>query len=283
MKSCVIIPVYKNTLNRSEEISLASIRKQLSSHTICFVAPQSLDLSEYIRQGEQCERFKDTYFEDINGYNSLLKSVSFYHRFSANDYILISQLDCLVLSDQLEYWMNKGYDYIGAPWFKPKKTPQDGLWRVGNGGFSLRNVDAHLRVLRRNVIKGSAYRLKGKVRLKTKNASRELGQYQRRQVWSRVLHPRREIISVEEEAKRFPHFEDLFWSFEAPKYDANFNVPTPEEALSFAFEVDPRWCYQKNKNQLPFGCHAWAKYDREFWLEILNRSDAPESMMPRCN
>lgn len=162
-----------------------------------------------------------------------------------------------------------------------KKTPQDGLWRVGNGGFSLRNVEAHLRVLRAKVIKGSAYRLKGKVRLKTKNASRELGQYERRQFWSRVLHPRREIISVEEEAMRFPHFEDLFWSFEAPKFDASFKVPSPDEALPFAFEVDPRWCYQKNKFKLPFGCHAWAKYDREFWMEIISKSDASDSIILR--
>jgi hypothetical protein len=182
----------------------------------------------------------------------------------------------LVLSDRLEEWLSRDFDYIGAPWFKPQKKPENGLWRVGNGGFSLRNVEAHLRVLRRKVIKGSAYRLKGKIRLKTQNASRELGQYERKQLWYRMLHPTREKINVEEEAKRFPHYEDLFWSFEAPKFDEEFKVPTPKEALSFAFEVAPRWCFEKNGRRLPFGCHAWAKYDREFWIEILNKDGIAE-------
>ena len=74
--------------------------------------------------------------------------------------------------------------------------------------------------------------------------------------------------------KRFPYHEDVFWSFEAPKFDANFKVATAEEALPFAFEVAPRWCFEKNGRRLPFGCHAWPKYDREFWMEILNKSEA---------
>jgi len=270
MNCRVLVPIYKKTLTEDENLSLATIRRKLSGFGIIFIAPKSLELSEVKYEGESVEHFKDEYFYGIEGYNRLLKSCEFYQRFVSYEYILVCQLDCLVLSNELTNWIKKGFDYIGAPWFKPKKTPEDGLWRVGNGGFSLRNVDAHLRVLRRNVIKGSAYRLKGKVRLKTKNASRELGQYERQQFWSRVLHPRREIISVEEEAMRFPHFEDLFWSFEAPKFDGSFKVPTPEEALPFAFEVAPRWCYEKNNRRLPFGCHAWAKYDRYFWMETLN-------------
>jgi hypothetical protein len=71
--------------------------------------------------------------------------------------------------------------------------------------------------------------------------------------------------------RRFPFYEDSFWSIEAPKFDREFRVPTAEEALPFAFEVDPRWCYEKNNRKLPFGCHAWAKYDKEFWMEVLNK------------
>jgi hypothetical protein len=266
----IVVPIYKSTLSDDEQFSLSTIRKNLIRFGICFVSPASLDLAGVIQEGETAERFPDFYFSGIDGYNNLLKSSEFYERFTNFRHLLICQLDCLVLSDNLEQWISKGFDYIGAPWFKPQKTPKDGLWRVGNGGFSLRNIEAHLRVLRSKVIKGSAYRLRGKVRLKTKNASRELGQYARRQFWFRVLHPSREMISVEEEADRFPHFEDLFWSFEAPKFDESFKVPTPEEALPFAFEVAPRWCYEKNNRGLPFGCHAWEKYDRDFWIEILN-------------
>jgi hypothetical protein len=271
MGNCkIVVPVYKNTLSNDEAASLTTVRKNLSRFGICFVAPESIDLTPIVQKGDSDERFPNHYFSGIDGYNHLLKSSEFYARFPEYKYLLICQLDCLVLSDNLEQWLRRDFDYIGAPWFKPKKTPEDGLWRCGNGGFSLRNVNAHLRVLRGKVIKGSAYRLKGKVRLKTQNASRELGQYEKRQLWFRMRHPTRERITVEEEAKRFPHYEDLFWSFEAPKFDKKFKVPTPEEALPFAFEVAPRWCFEKNGRRLPFGCHAWAKYDREFWIEILN-------------
>jgi len=39
--------------------------------------------------------------------------------------------------------------------------------------------------------------------------------------------------------------------------------------VSFSFEVGPKHCFEKNNQTLPFGCHAWAKYDREFWKPYL--------------
>ena len=265
----IVVPVYKPSLSEEEAVSIATIRKNLSRFGICFVAPECLDLSRIIRNGESSERFDDDYFNGIEGYNRLLKSSMFYERFLETPYLLICQLDCLVLGDQLEEWIRKGFDYIGAPWFKPKKTPQEGLWRSGNGGFSLRNIAAHLRVLKMRVPKGSVYRMKGSVRLRTKNAKSELGMYHKKMLWHRLFHPKGESTVVEEEMKRFRYHEDVFWSFEAPKFDPTFKVPTAEEALPFAFEEAPRWCFEKNGRQLPFGCHAWAKYDKEFWIETL--------------
>lgn len=36
-------------------------------------------------------------------------------------------------------------------------------------------------------------------------------------------------------------------------------------ALQFSFETKVRECFQMNNNCMPFGCHAWEKYDFEFW------------------
>lgn len=63
--------------------------------------------------------------------------------------------------------------------------------------------------------------------------------------------------------------EDGFWSFEAPKYIKNYKLPEFRTALSFAFEKYPKLCFRINNNKLPFGCHAWAKYDQNFWLPFL--------------
>jgi hypothetical protein len=64
---------------------------------------------------------------------------------------------------------------------------------------------------------------------------------------------------------RFRKHEDLFWSFGAPSLQPDFRIASVDEALGFAFEVEPRRAYELAGRRLPFGCHAWAKYDRAFW------------------
>jgi hypothetical protein len=55
----------------------------------------------------------------------------------------------------------------------------------------------------------------------------------------------------------------------AAKYYPDFNVASVEEGLRFAFEVAPKECFELNNLTLPFGCHAWPKYDRDFWKPYL--------------
>jgi hypothetical protein len=67
--------------------------------------------------------------------------------------------------------------------------------------------------------------------------------------------------------------EDHFWSDEAVKYFPDFKVASIEEGLRFAFEVAPRLCFEMNNRTLPFGCHAWYKFDRTFWEPYLLPED----------
>jgi hypothetical protein len=60
-------------------------------------------------------------------------------------------------------------------------------------------------------------------------------------------------------------YEDKFWSEEAPRLLQTFRVPPPEVAVAFAFETEPRFCYEQNDRRLPFGCHRWSTHDRAFW------------------
>jgi hypothetical protein len=66
-----------------------------------------------------------------------------------------------------------------------------------------------------------------------------------------------------------PYNEDLFWAFKAQKLVQHFKIPTPQQAVAFSFEMAPRFCFQQNSKRLPFGCHAWSKYDRGFWEPYL--------------
>jgi hypothetical protein len=62
---------------------------------------------------------------------------------------------------------------------------------------------------------------------------------------------------------------DLFWSDRAVSFLPEYRVASLEQGLEFAFEVAPRKCFAMNGGKIPFGCHAWARYDRAFWEPYL--------------
>lgn len=60
--------------------------------------------------------------------------------------------------------------------------------------------------------------------------------------------------------------EDLFWGSRGAE---GFKVAPVDIATDFAFERPVRVLYESNNNQLPFGCHAWMKYDFNFFRPYL--------------
>tara|TARA_B110000037_G_C16867071_1_gene402483 strand:- start:329 stop:544 length:216 start_codon:yes stop_codon:yes gene_type:complete len=68
----------------------------------------------------------------------------------------------------------------------------------------------------------------------------------------------------------FGENEDHYWSFHAKHLDNLFTIPTAEEAVSFAFECNPKKMFELNNQELPFGIHAWEKYDLKFVKSIYN-------------
>ena len=114
----IVIPYYKNDLTKTEQISLKACTQTLSSYDIFLVSPIKLDTSEICKEYPllKVKRFKNDYFNSLRGYNKLMLSEDFYSQFTGYSYILIYQLDAFVFKDELQIWVNKGYDYIGAPW-----------------------------------------------------------------------------------------------------------------------------------------------------------------------
>ena len=47
-------------------------------------------------------------------------------------------------------------------------------------------------------------------------------------------------------------------------------LPTWKEGLSFAFEKNPQISYSLHEDSLPFGCHAWEKYNPSFWQKFIH-------------
>lgn len=63
------------------------------------------------------------------------------------------------------------------------------------------------------------------------------------------------------------HNEDIFWAL----IPTNFNYPTVETALQFAFDLKPKVCYQLNHQQLPMGCHGFTHKSRiKFWEQFIS-------------
>jgi hypothetical protein len=71
--------------------------------------------------------------------------------------------------------------------------------------------------------------------------------------------------------------EDTFWSSSVTKSFTNFSIAPYDLAREFSFEMYPAELYKENNGKLPFGCHAWHKYDPFFWEKFIDIEDNSES------
>lgn len=268
----VVVPRYMKRLTADEEVSYRHLMRFLGRYDKYFVIPKSLSLND---PNFGVVRFGDEFFRSTITYSALLLSKEFYRAFSHYKFILVYQLDALVFSDQLLDWCEKNWDYIGAPWIKCEAAPFVEEPRVGNGGFSLRKVDSFMHVL-------SSWRFGPELsRYRYAPSGLGLEPGQRARPPARYRFARRfglsspllkGVLRLPEELDVSSGFnEDMFWSFQAVNYYRGFRIAPAEEGLRFAFEVEPRRCYAANNHRLPFGCHAWGKYDRDFWEPFLLR------------
>lgn len=264
----VVVPMYKAELDDDERISYRHLTEYLAEFDKFLVTPESLKVEV---EGFEVKRFRDEFFHCTNTYSALLISPEFYQAFSHYEYILIYQLDSLVFSHNLLDWCARDFDYIGAPWFNEDGANFVEDSAVGNGGLSLRKIESFLKVL------------------EAPGADVEMEKY--RDAFYSAMPWYRKLFSLPYKARKWLSSsaakgqeklngtrqvpagerlnEDCFWSFRARDYYPEFKIAPVREALGFAFELNPRRCFELNGNRLPFGCHAWSKYDREFWEPFL--------------
>lgn len=246
MKNCIIIiPVYQEKLNKFERISFKRCLKIFKDYTICIVTHKGLNLNYYekiiatdYKNKIRFEYFNYSYFESINSYNSLMLSSEFYSRFVGSfHYLLIYQLDCYIFEDNLDRFIEKNIDFIGA--LVPSEFLDEVKFRyenefnksttvkyLYNGGFSLRKIALFLDVCKSN----------------QKSLFTEWKGWNEDFVFSIILH------------------------------NENAILPSKAEALKFSFECFPEECYIENNKKLPMGCHAWfingeKFYDDLFWFK----------------
>jgi hypothetical protein len=267
----ICIPVYRPVPSAREDISLKRCLEVLGTHPLVFVGPSSLDYTPYLGRipGASVERFPDHHFASVRSYSELMLSTAFYERFSTHEHVLIHQTDVFVFRDDLLSWCERGFDYVGGPWWSEKR----GWIGAGNGGFSLRRPARCLEVLRSRHKETAATYWDHVQRMVFPRAKRLLH-------LPRVLARRLGLMStVDHHLRRFlrkGENEDLFWAFVAPRYLPGFRVAPVEGALEFSlaetgFEV--ALAHYHARQRPPFGCHHRVRYLR--WVERFLSTDQP--------
>ncbi|MEY2539371.1 MAG: hypothetical protein QOG67_3111 [Verrucomicrobiota bacterium] len=268
----IVVPLsLRPELTPDEQVSMQHLLHFFGAYDKYLIAPRGLAVPY---RGFGIKRFSRKYFGCGTAHNRLTYARSFYRAFQDYEFIFFYHLDSLAFSDQLPQWCKTDLDYIGAPWLPCADTPWVEKARVGNGGFTLLRVEAALKVLHNryrkepmqlwiDLVDRNARLVKPFVNFLRKLPIPQFGAVDRaRARWDQIEHPTEHGLN-----------NDLFWADQAIRYLPAFKVATVEEGLRFAFEAAPRICFEMNHYQLPFGCHAWSKFDRGFWEPHLLRAD----------
>lgn len=235
-RACIIIPVYRENPTENEVLSITRNVSILKDYDIYVVCPESMKHEAYEKLGiSKFISFSDTFFKSNKTYSRLMLSKTFYSHFSEYEYMLIAQPDTYILNTNytLEYFMDMGYDYFGAPWPNGPLNKPYGIkdyikmilakgcqnLKVGNGGFSLRKVSACMDAVWKN------------------------------QFYIRYL---------------FMFNEDLFYSLKLKKY------PSVEIASTFALETNMQ--EEIDKGNYPYALHAFEKHLKSKVTDLSQKS-----------
>ena len=263
--NAIVIPIYKDVPDKMEKFSLSLGLKMLKEHPVIFICPENLDTSYYQHVCNRRNivplfvRFPANAFTSVSSYNRLMLTPDFYSYFLEYEFILIYQLDALIFSDQLALWCRKGYDYLGAPVFLDPETPGSEpvmQEKCCNGGFSLRRVQATYDLLQSaasfsfSSLKHQDYAAQGRY------IKAFLANFKSRK-------PILEVI-VEKNMQ-----EDIALAHYLPRFFPDYKVAAADIALYFSFEEYPEKLYEYSQGVLPLGCHAFEKYNFNFWIERL--------------
>lgn len=264
MEVCVVIPVHRPDPSEYELISFRQCYAILGAHPIKLVAPEGMDMDVYKKAVSveiDIQYIDPVWLSSVGQYNKLKVSRFFYQLFDNFEYLLTYELDAFVFEDALLYWCSQGYDYIGAPWFKDfgNANSDNEFMGVGNSGFSLRKIKTIQKVLKEFYFKPVF------------NRKLTLGE----KIKERLNYPYRKIKNLGQEnytiQKYFKSSEDLFFSFDVPLMYTDFKIAPVEKAFQFSFEVSPEVVFELNNNKMPFGCHAWWRYNLAFWYPHIQK------------
>lgn len=265
-KCCIVVPIINIELGDSELIAINSLNKLNEDFRIYFIGlldSYNTNLGWFQANLLRFEigfiEFDLKYFVSLTSYSNLLMSSDFYRRFGAYDYLLIFQTDALIIRGDLSKFISLEKAYIGAPWIDKNRHTKKLL--IGNGGLSLRKIKDFIEITSLNSIFPSQWWFnfpkqrffRWGIVLALYPLFYVLGLVSK--IFGRSLFfDKCRLLSIAEDVS----FAELLVQY-------NIDMPIFEQAVDFSFESNPQRCYEINKQRLPFGCHAWERYDLQFW------------------
>jgi glycosyltransferase involved in cell wall biosynthesis len=265
-KRCVVvIPTHKSDISVEEERSFRNTLSVLSNWDIRLVVPENVSVDSYARMKSidaltfDIVRITDQWMGSVQRYNAMMLSTDFYRLFDDYEYILICHLDSWVFRDELEYWINLGYDYVGPPLFLLKEPARNSLDSLvapqgGNGGFCLRKIGSTVKLL-----SNTRYDLNVMLFLKGVIFLIQNRKFDLLKIFLRIC--RKVYKDPVRFQLRYNVYEDVMLSVCYALLHRSYKVAPPEIAMHFATEVYSEEIIQtKLRLRLPFAVHGYGKY-----------------------
>ena len=151
----VVTPIWRATLSDDELLRMRLTQRSTPRWEHVAIHPQGLQTNALtaLLPDWTFRSCADTHLSSVRSYSTWLLHWDFYDQFDDFDFIIIAQLDSVLLSEPPEQAF--GYDYLGAPWDPPWRViVAAGQMRivkllgrtwgrqlvVGNGGLSIRHT-----------------------------------------------------------------------------------------------------------------------------------------------
>ncbi len=265
----VLVPTHLEQLDEELAATLLHNASQLKGYRLEVILPDTCSPSWYesffAEHGINgaVRRVWAGYFGSPAAVNKMGTDPAFYRMYQEFDYVLICHLDAWIFRDRLVHWMDKGYDFIGAPLFLPENDKVHFLQRMapfgGNGGLSLRRVASCIRVLETFQPSLSLRRIAQAVWFLARNRQ-----------WGFITILFRLLRELSQDwrgaCEKYNIYEDVFFTIIAPLCGNRISIPTSRTAMKFACEVNyPLFQKELFSLEPPLGIHGYDKYiDSEY-------------------
>lgn len=261
----VLVPTHLERLDEELTATLLHNAAQLKGYKLEVIMPETCSpkwyealFAEHGIDGA-VRLVRAEYFGSPAAVNKMGTDPAFYQIYKEFDYVLICHLDAWVFrGDRLTYWMDKGYDFVGAPLFLPENDRVHFLKRMApfgcNGGLSLRRVASCIRVLE-TFQPGRSPRY----------IARAVWFLARNHQWGFILILFRLLRELSQDWRRtcekYNIYEDVFFTIIAPLCGNPISIPSSRMAMMFACEVNyPLLQKEIFRLEPPLGIHGYDKY-----------------------